>query len=553
MQMEDWRGQLVLGYRIRERLEEDLVGVIYRAFHPIERTDVIFRVLAGRLSQQQDVATQFQELANKLALLEHPGIQQTIRHGTWRDQPFIISKLIIAPTLRQVLDNAKGPMAWADIIQLSRQITSALAFAHQNDVLHLGLRPDNVLIEQLGEKYQAVLKEMGLSRLLELSLQQSYQAESASALAYLSPEQCVASPVSPKTDVYSLGILLYEMVAGQTPFLTPSIQHAVAMHTKAKAKKLSQHRIDVPAEIEELVSSMIEKDPKRRPSMEQIAEKLQNHRRQLRLTHGSTYEALAGSIIPEGPKPARPAEPEKPAGAAPARAPGSMELHITRRGESTRIVQLVKNQKLIIGRGSESDLVLNDTRVSRRHCELAVENNQVTIQDLGSNNGTYMGKIKLIPRQPESLLPGSAIRIPPFTLRLESVAQPEQEQAVVKEEQVPVGIAPGSYVNVSLDNKEVKAIPGSSPGNMQVNLQNLTHIVDHFSVRVFGIPPEWVTRPSKPVQLNPRQQGNVSLTFHPPPLPTTTAGPHPIQIFVHSREQKNVVDQTDAVLIVQPF
>lgn len=549
--MEDWRGQLVLGYRIRERLEEDLIGITYRAFHPIEHTDAIFRVLAAHLSQQQDVAAKFQELAVKLEALDHPGIQKTIRQGSWRDQPFIILKLIHAPTLRQVMEKTGSQMAWADIIQIVRQITSALTYAHTNGVLHLGLRPENIFIEQAGQQYQTVLKELGLSRLLELSLQ-SYQPESANALTYLSPEQCVASPASPKTDVYSLGIMLYELVAGQPPFITPTIQQAAAMHTKAKPKKLSQHRIDVPTEIEELVASMIEKDPRNRPAMDKVAEQLKALRQQLHLNHGSTYEILAGSILAEEPVSQAP-EPTAPAEARMERAAGSLELHITRRGEATRIVQLVKNQKLIIGRVAESDIVLNDNRVSRRHCEIAVENNQVTIQDLGSNNGTFMGKIKLIPRQPEVLLPGSAIRIPPFTLRLESFAQAEPEKTPEEEEPKPEKALPGTYVNIQLDNNEVRTIPGSSPGNMQVNLQNLTHIVDHFSVRVFGIPPEWVTHPSKPVQLNPRQQGNVTLTFHPPPLPTTTAGRHPIQIFVHSREQKNVVDQTNAVLIVEPF
>ena len=552
--MEDWRGQLVGGYRIRERLDEDNLGTIYRAFHPTERTDVVFRVLAGHLSQQKEVLTQVDELAGRLKTVSNPGLLPILHHGIWRDQAYLVTPYVEGPTLRQVITKAGGQMAWSDVVHISRQITHALIAAHEKNVLHLGLRPENVTLSKQGDKYQAVLINVGMARIQEASIVQSYQPEGLSVLAYLSPEQCVASAVSARTDVYALGIMLYEMIAGQLPFHTTTIEQAVSMHMKVQPKRVSQHRIDVPEEIEALVMSMLAKQPRDRPEMAFVADQLKTVRRRLNLPHGSTWDVLAADISP--PEPAEPIStppPEAAAGAGTHRAAGALELHISQRGEATRIVPLGINQRLLLGRESTVDVVLNDRRVSRRHCEISGERDRAIVRDLGSNNGTYLGKTKMLPRQPEELLPGSAIRIPPFTIRLEMLApvKPAVKQEAAKPEVKES--ASGAYVSVRLDEKQVHATPGSAPGNLLVRLQNMTNIVDHFSLRIFGIPAEWVTVPARPTQLNPGREDAINLTFHPPPEPTTSAGQHPIQIFVHSREQKSVVDKVDATLVVEPF
>jgi serine/threonine protein kinase len=550
--MEDWRGQLIEGYRIRERLDEDNLGVVYRAFHPVERTDVAFRVFANTLSQQKEFLAQFQELATRLTKLDHPGIVRTIGQGTWHGQLFLMMAYASGPTLRQVLEHTDGPLPWADVVQLGRQIADALQYVHGHQLLHLAMRPKNVQLVRHDQAYQATLKEVGIGRLLESSFQANSDLQTREALTFLSPEQCVASPATVKTDVYSAGVVLYELSTGQPPFQVSSVEQAVAMHTKAVPKNPSQHRIDTPAELANLVLAMIAKDPRKRPSVEEVAEQLQNLRRQLKLPHGSGWEALAGAVSLAQPQ----ADKSDAALSSPdlsRRPTGTLELHISRPGESTRIVPLQIPQRLVIGRDAKCDLPLPDSRVSRHHAELLVQPSDVVIQDLGSANGTFIGDARLLPRQPETLSPGSAIRIPPFELRLESVGQPEPVPAAAAEQAAVASPGPASTVNVRMEDGRVRATPGSTPGVLQVNLQNMTSIVDHFSVRVFGVPPDWVTCPVRPVQLNPRQQAPITLTVHPPPEPTTPAGPHPIQLLIHSRERKDVVEKVDAVLVVEPF
>ena len=560
--MEDWRGQLVDGYRIRERLGEGSLGVTYRAFHPVERTDVVFKVLADYLNQQQEVLTQFQELATQLKLLEHPGIVQAMRHGVWREQTFLVTAFIPGPSLRQVLAQAKAPMAWVDFFQIARQVAAALLYVHEQGLYHLSLRPENVLFAQEQSEsssrqqepgYQAVLTDLSVRKILEASFQEGSQSDHPLVLAYLSPEQCVASQISTKTDVYTFGIMLYEMIAGEVPFRTPTVADAVAMHMKAVPKQVSQHRIDVPPGIEELVMAMLAKPSRDRPEMTDVAARLDAAGDDLGLRQGSSWDRFAGPAIDVQRRATR-REPEPPAPTpGPWKTTGPAELHISRRGEQTQVVPLVNKKRFVIGRDSRCDITLNDRRVSRRHCEIRWEDDQATILDLGSNNGTYMERAKLIPHQPEALHSGTAIRIPPFTLRLEAVERaPQPALPQPPDEKAPLDSI-GKTASVSLSDDNIEATPGGAPGVLIVNLQNLSRIVDWFSPHVFGIPSDWISGTDQEVRLNPGQQGNATLNFRPPPEPSTTAGSHPVQILIHSREQDTVVAKADMVLQVASF
>ncbi len=551
--MEYWTDQLVAGYRVRSLQREDNTGMLYRAFHTVERSEVVLRVLAEHLSQQPEIVSMFRGLAQDLMAMEHPAIIKAIDHGVWHDQTYMVKDFVSGPSLRQVMAHENGPIAWADILLIGRQLSSGLAYAHERQIYHLSVRPENIFITERGSGYQASLAEMGMGKLLEASIRQGLQPKDPLVLAYLAPEQCVAARVGDKTDVYSLGILLYEMVAGELPFKTQTVEQAAAMHMKAEPRRLSQHRIDVPPDFEELVNAMLAKQPRDRPEMLVVKEQLDNVRRQLSLTRGSSWESFAGALAPverqeDGDRPA-PSRVER----SPRVAGTFAEIHISSRGTPTRVISLANKQSVIIGRDSAADIQLDDRRVSRRHCEIFWDGDQAMVRDLGSNNGTFLGKTKLLPQQPEAILPDSAVRVPPFSIRVELVAQAASIPEPVRPARKKAKVRTDEYVNVHLEENEAQATPGSSPGYLVVQLQNLTNIVDHFSLRVFGIPSDWVTTPGQAIQLNPRQQESATLNFHPPPEPTTTAGTHPIQIFVQSREQGNVVAQADAVLVVDPF
>jgi hypothetical protein len=567
--MEDWRGQLVDGYRVRGRLGEGTIGITYRAFHPVEHLDAVLKVLSPHLNAQQEVLTEFGRLVNGAAALNHPGIARVIGHGVWRDQNYLVTEYIAGPSLRQVLDRIREPLAWTDILQIGDQVSSALVYAHSQNALHLGVRPENILLGRQKPAadspsdggYQAVLTDLGLRRLLEISFQPTSSSNPPDVLAYLSPEQCVASPAGAKTDVYSLGIVLYEMIAGQLPFRTPTVEEAVVMHMRTIPKRVSQHRIDVPTQIEELVMAMLAKQPRERPEMGEVRDRLREAHGRLDLRAGSSWEKLAGpamaaerrptvrepEVVPDGP-PAGARSRARPTAAGPA------ELHVSRRGENMQVVALEHKRRLVLGRDTGCDIVLNDRRVSRRHCEVRWEGDHATVTDLGSNNGTYLGDVKLIPHQPEHFRAGTGIRVPPYTIRLEMVAPSPQPVAAAPAAAAPAPLGPvGKFASVTLDREQVRATPGGAPESVVVTIQNMSRVVDWYRLGVTGVPRDWISGIDQNVQLNPRQQGSVTLTIHPPAEPTTTAGTHTAQIFVRSREQNVVVAKTELSLEVGPF
>jgi hypothetical protein len=551
--MEYWIDQLVAGYRVRSMLAEDSVGLRYRAFHTTQRTDVVFRVLAQNLGRQKEIVALFTELAKSLLPLEHPGIAKSIDHGVWHDQPYLVTDHVPGVSVRQVLSHRQDPLGWADVLLIGRQVASGLEYAHGRSIYHLGVRPENIMLTQKGTGYQAVLLEVGMGKLLEASIRQGFQPKESAVLAYLAPEQFVAARVGAKTDVYSLGIMFYEMITGELPFEASTAEQAAALHLKAEPRRLSVHRIDVPPDFEEVVMAMLAKQPRDRPEMSEVKQKLDDVRHQLSITQGSRWESIAGGVVSAEDL----REESQPVPAAVRQAPRELgafaELHISRKGAQSSVVPLANRQRVLIGREAGCDIQLEDRHVSRRHCEIYWEGDQAMVRDLASTSGTFLGKTKLLPRQPEPILPGTPIRVPPFSIRLETAAPvaPPPEPAPAPARKVKA--RDDKYVSIVLNEPEVAATPGSAPGFLVAQLQNLTNIVDHFSLRVFGIPSDWVTTPGQAIQLNPRQQESVNLTFHPPPEPTTTSGTHPIQVFVHSREQGSVIAQADAVLVVGSF
>jgi serine/threonine protein kinase len=178
---------MVAGYRIRERLGEQC-GDHLPCLHPVEHADAAFKVLADYLTRQPEVLTRFQELVDRLTTLAHPGIVRVLRHGTWRDQAFMVTDYVAGPSLRQVMAQVAGPLAWADVLQLGRQVSAALVYAHEQNVLHLGVRPENVLLSrQEGPEagYRALLTDLSLRTLL--SLLQQVAARPPAVLAHLAP------------------------------------------------------------------------------------------------------------------------------------------------------------------------------------------------------------------------------------------------------------------------------------------------------------------------------------------------------------------------------
>jgi len=201
----------------------------------------------------------FEQEAQILARLQHPNVVTVFDAGVDGNERFIVMELVEGPTLRELLDR-EGRLAPERAAEITSRLASALAFAHEHDVIHRDVKPANVLLPPNGG---VKLADMGISRLLAPQALTATLSVRGTA-RYLSPEQARGDPVDGRADLYSLGCVLFEMLTGRTPFEGDLVALTYA-HVHTPAPRVRSLDPTVPAAMDELVAAMLEKDPANRP------------------------------------------------------------------------------------------------------------------------------------------------------------------------------------------------------------------------------------------------------------------------------------------------
>jgi serine/threonine protein kinase len=229
----------------------------------------------------------FEQEAQILARLHHPNVVTVFDAGVDGGDRFIVMELVEGPTLRELLDR-EGRLAPEQAAEIASGLASALGFAHQHDVIHRDVKPSNVLLPPDGG---VKLADMGIARLL------SPEALTATmtlrgTVRYISPEQVRGDRVDSRADLYSLGCVLFEMLAGRTPFEGDLAALSYA-HMHTPAPRVRSIDLTVPAAMDELVATMLEKDPADRPQTgDDVRESLDAAIRPAAVTQTSPMEAV---------------------------------------------------------------------------------------------------------------------------------------------------------------------------------------------------------------------------------------------------------------------
>jgi len=249
----------------------------------------------------------FEREAQILASLHHPNIVVVFDTGIDGEDRFIVMEFIEGPTLRDVLDN-DGPLSLERASDITSKLASALALAHDRGIVHRDIKPSNVMLPHDGG---VKLVDMGIARLrsqeaLTLTLTVLGTAR------YLSPENARGDRLDGRSDVYSLGCVLFEMLTGRTPFEGSPVALSFA-HVNTPSPRVRSINPDVPAAMDELVASMLEKDPAHRP---QTGEAVQGF-----LVSARRHEALVPTAVLERAEPTPALIPRRPADGR--RRPGS--------------------------------------------------------------------------------------------------------------------------------------------------------------------------------------------------------------------------------------
>ena len=257
-------GRTLARYRIVERIGAGAMGVVYRARDARLDRDVAVKVLPDHALPDEQSRHRFRTEALALSRLNHPNIETAFDFDTESGTDFLVTEFVPGHSLHHRL--AQGPMDDAEVVALGTQIADALEAAHEQGVIHRDLKPANVLVTPRG---QVKLLDFGVARLRDAAGEGLQTAGPATVgfvgtLAYGAPELFSGAAADARSDVYSLGVMLYEMATGRRPhedLLVPALIYSIVHAVPAPPRKL---RPEVPAALETLVLAALEKDPRRR-------------------------------------------------------------------------------------------------------------------------------------------------------------------------------------------------------------------------------------------------------------------------------------------------
>jgi serine/threonine protein kinase len=275
--------RLTADYEVLEEIGRGGMGVVYKACQP--RTHMVValkRMTHGQEADPEDLL-RFRREAQAAARLNHPNIVQIHDSGEQDGHPYIAFELIDGESLAQRLQS--GPLPWRDAVSLTATLADAMEHAHQKGVLHRDLKPANVLLDRRPQKerhsaptekqtktnltlseFIPKISDFGMAKLVGDEYRHTLTGALIGTPEYMAPEQVDGKvrDLGPATDIYALGVILYQAITGHPPFTSDSIRETLELITKKDPEPLRRSRPNLPVELDTICLKCLEKDPARR-------------------------------------------------------------------------------------------------------------------------------------------------------------------------------------------------------------------------------------------------------------------------------------------------
>jgi serine/threonine protein kinase len=412
-------GKKIGAYKIVEYLGYGAMAQVYKAHHPHLNRYAAIKLLHIHFANDPDFIQQFTDEAQNLAQLRHPNIVQVYDANISGENPYLAMEFIDGCTLKATIEEYREKHTRLPLVRSLRIIYSiglALSYAHQRGVIHRDVKPSNVLVEN---SERVILADFGLARLL--TRQENAETGTVEGTpAYMAPEQALGQPSHPRSDIYSLGVISYELLTGIAPFID---ENPIALAMKHVTDPLTPPRSivpEIPKEVEKITLQAMSKNPNERyGTVNEFLHDLTKVRLRIRTARLPTASLSSLSEV-EG-KVASWTKPDRLKDQEGSR----VCLHFVDTGQ---IVNLETGKEYTMGRKHKSQSIIPDIDlsmfkayewgISRLHAMINADTDRVTITDIGSSNGTWKDGKRLPPNQASQLQHGEMFYLGKLKIQL---------------------------------------------------------------------------------------------------------------------------------------
>ncbi|MCJ7626068.1 MAG: protein kinase, partial [Anaerolineaceae bacterium] len=250
-------------YHVIERIGRGGMAEVYKGTHPKLGSQVAIKVLYSHLSEEEGFLARFEREAQAVAALQHPHLVRVFDYESTDELSYMIMDFIDGGTLKQKiqgLSRSGAYMSYREAFRIFRQVAEAIDYAHGEGMIHRDIKSANILLDKGGN---AFLTDFGIARIISHT-----QFTATGALLgtpmYMSPEQCQGEKVTSLSDIYSLGIVLFEMATGSVPFETETPLSVIHKHIYEPMPGPREFRPDIPQALENVIMKSLAKDPANR-------------------------------------------------------------------------------------------------------------------------------------------------------------------------------------------------------------------------------------------------------------------------------------------------
>ncbi|MBN1202186.1 MAG: serine/threonine protein kinase [Anaerolineae bacterium] len=252
-------GQNINGFIIGPNIGGGGMGRIYHGVHTQSQHSVAIKILLPEYAEDENFRTRFWREAELMSSLRHPHIVTVYTYGEWYGYLFFVMQLVKGPSLERILYRRtfSPRTAW----QIVRPITEALHYGHTRGVLHRDMKTGNILVEPRGQHNHVYLTDFGLGKRPGFDTTLTAVGVSVGTPEYMAPEVAMGSPADHRADLYSLGVILYELLLGRLPFLHKSPHLTALAHVDEYVPRPRALHPEFPRKLEALLLKALEKDP----------------------------------------------------------------------------------------------------------------------------------------------------------------------------------------------------------------------------------------------------------------------------------------------------